>query len=299
MSSAIQTKLYRTTAAAYHADPCPEASLSSSIANVLDKEAAIHAHARHPKLGGVPSKETDTFEAGTLAHSLILGEGKEIVVVEAEDWRTKAAREEREKARGDGKVAVLGHVFKEAKSTATELLQRFAHLGIVLNGESELAALWGEDSTFGPIQCRGMLDHWHRGSSTIYDLKSCRSASLTSVQRSCEGYGYDIQRAAYVSAIEKNIPELVGRVEFVFVFFELAPPFAVTPVRMSGAFRELGQRRWKLAVEKWARCMRTNHWPAYVERITDLDPPAWAMQRDIDRQLATRNWAANGEFGGL
>ena len=40
--------IYTLSAEAYHADPCPEPSLSASIANVLLQRSPAHARIQHP-----------------------------------------------------------------------------------------------------------------------------------------------------------------------------------------------------------------------------------------------------------
>lgn len=286
----FETRFARFTPEEYFAEPCSVPALSASIAQELDSRSPLHAWARHPKLGGIPRKPTKALDDGSLSHALLLGEGKEIVVVDAADWRTNAAKAEREAARKAGQIAVLAEDYTAAKAVADKLRQRFADVGIVLDGESEMSALWTETARNGAkVQCRSMMDHIKL--PVVYDIKSIRSADLNTCQRHVESYGYSIQRAAYVRAVERIRPDLAGRIDFVFVFYELTAPFAVTPVRLSGAFREMGSRRWLRAVERWEHCLRTNTWPAYTDEIVELEPSAWALARDMDKQLA----AASGE----
>lgn len=288
-SEAFETRLCRMPAKEYFTDPCATPSLSASIAHTLTSESPLHAHARHPRLGGVPRKDTRAFDMGSLSHVLLLGEGKQIEVIDAEDWKTKIAREDRDAARAAGKIPVLTADFEEARDAADSIRQQFEKFGVVLDGESETTAFWTETTRDGrTVQCRGMQDHLKL--PTIYDLKSCRSASIGACQRHVDSYGYAIQRAAYVSAIEKIRPDLAGRVDFVFLFFELKFPFAVTPVRLTGEFRELGERRWRRAVDMWERCLREDSWPGYTETIVDLDPPRWALANDMDQQIAAAGY---------
>ncbi len=281
----FETRFARFTAEEYFAEPCSMPALSASIAQVLDTQSPLHAWSRHPKFGGVSRPPTKALDNGSLSHALLLGTGKEIEVVDAKNWTTNAAKALRDAAREAGKLPVLAEDYAEAKKTADILRQRFADLGIALDGESEATALWTETTRGGAkVQCRGMLDH--KKLPVIYDIKSIRSADLGTCQRHIDTYGYAIQRAAYVSAIERIRPDLAGRVDFIFVFYELAAPHAVTPVRLSGAFRALGERKWRAAVERWERCLRTNQWPAYADEIVEIEPPPWALTRDMDKQLA-------------
>lgn len=293
----MRNELIKISADDYHADPCEVPALSSSIAHTLVSKSPLHAWAQHPKLGGVPRVASKEMDRGSLIHALLLENGKDVAVIDAADYRTNKAKEARDVARERGMVPVLAADYGSAKEAVRILRNRLETLGIDLAGEKEVTALWTEFADDGTeVQCRGMIDilrHWKSGSGSgadILDPKTCRSAHPDACQKHMNGYGYSIQRTAYVRAIEKVIPETAGRVDFAFLFCEEVPPtWAVTPVRMSGAFRELGERQWRRAVNLWAECLQTNQWPAYVGGAIEIEPPAWAMARDMDQELAQGN----------
>ncbi len=281
----FETRLVQLSADEYFADPCSTPSLSASIAGVLESQSPLHAWSRHPRFGGISRAPTKSLDGGALSHTLLLDAGKGVEIIKANDFRTNAAKEARDAARDAGRIPVLEKDYEAADAVASILRQRFLDLGITLDGDREITALWTETASNGAqVQCRGMLDHLKR--PRIIDIKSIRSANPNVCRRHVETYGYAIQRAAYVSAIEKIHPEFAGRVDFVFVFFELEPPYAVTPVRLNGAFRELGERAWSRAVDRWEECLRTNHWPAYVTDIIELEPSEWALSKDMNKQIS-------------
>src|SRR4051812_46738879 len=83
----------------YHADPCPAPSLTQSVAKILLAKSPLHAWHAHPRLNPDYQHNDDTkFDVGNIAHKMLLGRGKQIEVLEFDDWRTKAAKEAREKA---------------------------------------------------------------------------------------------------------------------------------------------------------------------------------------------------------
>ena len=287
----IRRELLKMPEAEYHADPVP-VSLSSSIAKVLIAESPLHAWQNHPRLGGSSKAATPAMDAGKLSHRLLLGAGAEIAVIEADDWRTKAAREARDAAKAAGKIAVKAVDYEEASKACTEIAKRMTKLGIVLDGESELTALWGESTFEGAeVQCRAMLDHVK--GSTIYELKSIESASDYSIGRAIEKFGYAIAAEAYTRALEAIRPASTGRIDFVFIFYELEPPYAINPKRLSGEYRELGRRQWRRAYETWAKCIESGEWPGYAEGIGTIEPAPWVLSRDMDEQIAqaSRSWA--------
>jgi len=266
---------------AYHAD-CAPISLSASIAHKLVSQSPLHAWHAHPRLGGAerepPTREMDE---GALVHALMLGAGPEIVPVDADDWRTKAAKEAREAARDAGKLPVLAAKLETARKLSEQLLARLADRGVVFSGMSELTAVWRE----GDTKCRGRLDHWREDIATIYDLKFYSSAQPEAFARQMIAHGLDIQRAAYVSAAEKIRPDLAGRVRFLNVVIESSEPHPITLVEARGSMREMGERKWRRAVELWERCLSSGKWPAYADDIVPVEAPAWAIAADMEKQL--------------
>lgn len=266
---------------AYHADPCPTPSLSSSIAKVLLDKSPGHAHQRHPRLGAGKRTESKTFDAGRLAHKLLLGKGAEVVEVEAKDWRTKKAQEERDAAYADGKIPALSEDLREAEIADKVIRARLGDMGIDLVGDSEVVLMWQEEVPGLPtIWARGMLDHLVYGEarrpSVIYDLKTSVSAHPRACSAHVVEYGYDIQRAAYVGAVDALLG-FTGRVDFVHIFAEIKAPYAVTVGRLDGVLRERGERRWRSACEQWAECMAFGKWPLYTDRPITIEAPPWAL----------------------
>lgn len=270
---------------AYHADPCERPSLSASIAGVLDRQSPAHAFELHPRLGGKRREPTKAMDTGTILHAFLLGTERTLWPCHYDDWRTREARDERDEARSQGLTPILQKDYDEAKAKAEILRTRFVDQGIVLDGASEVAAFWTETAGGGEIvQCRGMIDHFGAESASVIDLKSCRSAHPDACQRHIEAYGYDIQCAAYTSAVEKIMAGAAGRVRFTFVFFEPEPPYIVLPVRLSEAYQELGRRKWWRAVEAWARCLKEDRWPGYATETIEMSPPKWAMANELQRE---------------
>jgi hypothetical protein len=265
----------------YYGDPCERPSLSQSIAHTLLTKSPLHAWQEHPRLGGVRRGATASMRKGSLVDSLLLGDGSEIVVIDAPDFRTKEAQKLRDAALAQGKTPILPKELEPARETVDSIRASLEGHGIELAGHSQFAVEWTEDTIHGPIFCRGKLDHFSLETRTIYDLKTSNSAHPAACARHVLDYGYHIQQAAYTRAIEKLHPALLGRLDFVFLFVEPTPPYAVTPARLTGPFRELGMRQWDRACETWAWCLSRNIWPGYADGIVALEPPPWALAQDL------------------
>lgn len=260
------------------------------------------------KAFGPPEESTDATNRGQLAHALLLG-GRDIEPVPFSDWRTNAAKEQRDAARAAGKLPVLAAKLQEAVVLADLVRKQLAVRTppIVLSGRSEVTAIWqAETVIFRPdslvgeprnIFCQGKLDHliqyhfWKKSNrekligAEIYDFKFVRNAA----KRACENcfieYGYDIQHAAYVQAIETIYPGLAGRVKMQFIFIESDPPHAIRVMPLAGTMRASGQWRWERACRIWAECLEKygveKPWPAYADDGEPADCPIWALNAQI------------------
>lgn len=278
-------------ASAYHADPCGRPSLSSSVAATLIRQSPYHAWLRHPKLGGVAGEPTRETDRGSLIHALVLGAGVGcgVEIVPFDSYRTRAAQELRDAARDGGLIPVLEREYADAAAVAGAIVAGMGEAGVAYTGGlAEHTIVWDEPTAAGPVLCRGMMDLLHPDAGLILDLKTCRTAHPKACAAHVAEYGYDIQAAAYTSAVEKIRPDLAGRVDFAWVFAEELPAGSprrviLTVARPSGEMREYGRLRWGRACEAWAACLRDDHWPGYGTEEIRLDPPAWAMSEEVGR----------------
>jgi hypothetical protein len=255
-------------------------TLSYSIASTLVRYSPMHAYHEHPKLGGQRMDPTARTDIGTAIHSLLLDGGAQIQMIPFDDFRKDAAKEARDAVRAAGKVPVTMDKFPAMAAAADAIRERLADKGIHLDGESEVAITWEALSTRGPVACRGRTDHLKFSKGIIYEVKTIDKAHPDQINRRIVEQGYDLQFAAYTSALEALRPDLEGRVRFVFIFAEWKPPYAVTVGEPDGMLRELGARRWNRAVESWAECLEANSWPDYSDRPVAFSAPAWALAKE-------------------
>jgi len=120
---------FDVSAADYHADPCEVASLSSSIAAVLIEECPRKAWQRHSRLNPVVDSDKDPTRAkeiGTAAHKLILGRGRDVVEIDAADFRGGAAKQARAAAYAAGLSPILRADLETANAVSTAFHQQIA-----------------------------------------------------------------------------------------------------------------------------------------------------------------------------
>ncbi|MBS0364938.1 MAG: PD-(D/E)XK nuclease-like domain-containing protein [Proteobacteria bacterium] len=280
-----RARILDVTPEQYLADPCDRPSLSSGVATTMVAESPAHAYAKHPRLGGRggDSGGTKAMTAGGLIHKLMLGTGKDVELIDAKDFRTKAAQEARDAARAAGKMPILQHDFAEKAATAAKLVDRCREYGYEFTARSELAIEWTDRAQDGEVLCRSMLDHVFLDRGIIYDIKSTEAANPSKIERRFLDYGYDVQYAAYTRALAALRPELAGRIRMIFLFVELEEPYSVVPIEPDGSFREIGALRWNRALTLWEQCLAQKHWPSYYSGGEPLllHAPNYVVEREI------------------
>lgn len=267
----------------YHALP----GFSASCAKTLIAQSPLHAWQEHPEYGAKGKKATKAMNRGTAIGTFLLGKGKRIARLPYDSWTTKKSQEDRDSTEASGVVALTRVQYDDYQEAAAAIKRRLidehakdARVPAALDGVSEQAMEWHEDSSSGQVLCRGMMDHVWLDRGRILDLKVIEDASPAAIERSAESLGHAIQSTAYVRGLVRVMPELMGRIEFLFLFVEPHPPYAINIVKPDGVFDEIGERRWLRAVETWGRCLKKNEWPAYGSGIKRISPPPWALARE-------------------
>jgi hypothetical protein len=266
--------------AAYHADPVPGGSLSASGAKLL-LPPSCPARYWHDRCFPPPPK--DTFEYGTAAHRLILGAGPELVIVDAADWRTRAAKQARDEARWAGHVPLLLADFTQVEAMALAI-RRHPLAGVLLDperGRAEQSLFWADAGT--GIWRRARLDYLpdprHGGRMVIGDYKTADRADAESVRKAVANYGYHLQAAQYTDGVRA-----LGLDEdpaFVFIVQEKTPPYLVNVVQLDDEAMEAGRERMRLACEIFRDCTQAGYWPGYSDLSRDpavISLPPWATR---------------------
>ncbi len=260
--------VYDMPADEYHA----QTALSSSGARKL-LAPSCPALFKWERDHGQPNKRV--FDFGHAAHRMVLGDGPELVVVDADDWRTKAAREARDEAHAEGKVPLLADEFATVSQMAWEQRRHPAAFE-PKNGKPE-QSLFAKDAATG-VMLRARLD-WlpdpTDGRLTLVDYKTTVSAEPAAFGRSVAKYGY-YQQAAWYLDIVKTLG-LADDPAFLFIGQEKTPPYLVTVFELDEEALRIGRRRNRQAIEVFAECAATDTWPSYSSEIEQISLPLWMV----------------------
>ncbi len=274
----------------YFADPCESPSLTQSIASVLLDRSPRHAALRHPRLNPAWKPHEDTkFNIGNAAHKLLIGRGKELVVVEADDWRTKAAKEQRDEAHAAGKVAILEHQFRTASTMADAFREQIFHVpgcteafDTRFGGDGEVVII----AEYEGVILRSMVD-WMRDPCHLDDLKTTgKSASPDNLPYVMADGGWDLQ-----AAIQERIHHKMGYKSHrfrhhYFYLQENDDPYEVTVCELPESVMTIGRAKLDKAIGIWRTCMETNRWSGYARVVHQPAYPAYMEARVLERLLS-------------
>lgn len=250
--------------------------LSPSLA--LDVLACpLKAWTRHRLLGGLDTEKTPAMLEGSLLEVLICDAGHEkVAVIDAPDFRTKDAQTQKAAALDAGQVPVIREKYEAAKATADIIREKiYARAPRFINAANQVRLEW----TSSDCDCSGVLDRLFvdTDSFIIYDLKKTECADPAKLERKITQYGYHVQHASYLEAVNSMYPQLAGRGAFEFIFYETEPPYCVTVARLDGALEKIGEFHWGEAKRIWRGCIEQNEWREYTrgDEVAILEATSW------------------------
>jgi hypothetical protein len=226
------------------------------------------------------------FDIGDASHLIILEPDQwadRIVVIEADDYKTKAAQQARDAAYDAGKTPLLieqrdrilaMHRALIADADARALL--FDDVG----GENEQTFVAIDQDT--GLYLKARTDRVNLRAGRVVDFKSTGSANPDDWAGRVYDNGYYIQDPFYREVIGGATGEWIE--EFIFVVQEPKPPYLISINWLDTIDIELGRNSMGRATDIFARCLATGRWPGYGRNMVKMK--AWARNAlaDIDER---------------
>lgn len=270
--------VYDIDAETYHADPVPGGSLSSSGARKL-LSPSCPALFRYEQDN--PPAPTADMNLGSAAHKVVLGAGADLVLIDAENYRTKAAKEQRDKARADGKIPVLPREHAVVTAMAKKLREHPTAAALLgrREGKPEQALFWQDRD----IWRRALVDFLPApkpGRMLLADYKTCTKANQESIARDVYEYGYHQQAAWYCDAVRAL--GLAEDAVMLLVFQEKTAPYLVTVAELDVVAMDIGAARNRQAIDIYRQCMESGRWPGYATDVIRIPLPAWAEAKQLE-----------------
>lgn len=282
--------VYTMPAEDYLADPCPEPSLSATIAKDLCLASPMHAKYHHPRLTPAAVEErAEVMDVGRAAHALLLEGVSTIAVIDAKDFRTNAAKEARDQAYAAGLTPLLAARWADVQAmVGAARAQLDAHkdggAAMFTAGEPEQTLIWRESDA---VWCRARLD-WlrpERGSIAgwcLDDYKTTGNANPDVWTKTLFASGLDIQAAWYLRGI-KAVTGLEGT--FRFAVQECNPPYALSVVSLAPDALLLAEKKCLYALDLWRDARASDRWPGYPTRTCYATLPPWLEAQWLEKEL--------------
>ena len=280
--------VYDIEPAAYHQDPCLEPSLSASLAALMIDATPAHAFAASPRLNPDYEPEVKTaFDIGSAVHELMTGKGRGIARVDADDYRSKAAQQERDKAREEGYTPLTNPQYDQVMRMirAARVQMRSHGIGDPFDGgRNEVTLIWKQDG----VTNRCMVDSLDERNRIAYDLKTLAGVADPErwVRRAMD-HAVDMRAAHYLDGLRETMG---GDWTYRFVLIEKDQPHCLSVVQLSGSGIMIGGKKIKRAREMWRHCIDRNEWPGWSSYIAVVDPPAFHEARWLDRESAEADY---------
>lgn len=259
--------------AEYHAHP---ALSSTGARKILESPATFKYWREHPE----PPRAA--FDVGTAAHSKVLGVGAQIAVIPTEMLASNGAASTRDakefiaEARAAGFVPVKEDVAAEVDEMAEAILAHEEARALLEQPGNPEVSVFGTDPDTG-VEMRARFDYlpdFTADDAWAVDLKTARTASPDGFARAVADHRYDIQQEWYLHLYALVTGDFTARMKFIVV--EKEPPHLVGVHPLSAEFADMGRRRVRQALEKYAACAAAGIWPGYP-KSEPLQPPTWLM----------------------
>lgn len=270
---------------AYHGDPVKGGSLSSSGARKLLPPSCPAKFKLWLDEGQAPSRE---FDIGHAAHKLVLGAGPELRVIEANDWRTNAAKAQRDEAHAVGAVPLLEHEFEKVAAMA-ERLKAHPIASALLDparGKAEQTLVWFDEEF--QVWRRALLDHLPHPVEgrrmIVADYKTTASGAPGDVPRAMHGYGYHQQLDWYLAGVKALGLHGDRDPAAVLIFQEKTKPYLVSIFQPNQSAMDIAHTRNRKALDIYRHCTQTGEWPGYGNDVMPLSLPGWAEWEHFDAE---------------
>jgi len=287
------------TAAEYRARPAWCASDMILGAQTCMAQMWAHSDVNPDKL---PAKQARELDDGTAIHLAIQDPAefeRQTVIIDAADYRTKAAQEYRDGARFNGLVPLLVHQVDQIMTMRRAVLASPAGEWVE-NAKCEQTFVW-EWHIAGPwpeseaMPCKARVDlltmaggpyeetEYDHGDEIVtkyargplLDIKSAKSASPDAFQRAIIQYGHHIRAAWYEDGWLTCAGE---RRRYGYLVVQKEPPYLVSLFWPSARALEWGRREYRRVLAEIRECQESGIWCGY-EWGREMDLPSFAEYR--------------------
>lgn len=272
-------------------------ALSSGVCHRVLSESPLHARLASPWNASRDQDNSKVADIGSAAHKCLL-EGTEggIVVIDADDWRTKAAKELRDQAYAAGNIPILLGKMDAVRAMVTaarDYLAASELKGIFDTGAAEVTILFTQREA---IPCKIRCDWLTEDKQIILSYKTTAGSANPDSWIRTQLPQYDIATVFYERGVLTACD--TERTRCVHLIQEQTFPYACSLVALAPAYRELAAHRLDMALATWEACEATGIWRGYPTRIAWAEPKPWQQAEAEERANDDSAFFTDDELNG-
>lgn len=280
----------------YHADPCPEPSLSSTMANTIIEKTEVEAMMGSQRLNPkYVSKTSDVMSLGNIAHAMLLSNDESVYEIAPVDaWRTNEAKEMKADIERRNKIALN----TKTSSIIVDVRAMIESLHKQLSVHKEYPDLFkkgrGEVSGF----CKDeILNIWLRArfdwlpedyEDLIVDYKTT-GLDFDQWEKNELWKGKYIQNPHY----RKVYDTITGKKsKFIWVVQQTKAPFLIKIYEIDDGYNETVDMRYNHSSKVFQKCIKSGEWGGTLPYAIHSFPPPWVMDKWTSDEMNMVNVSA-------
>jgi len=223
-----------------------------------------------------PDEETADMIFGSAAHEIIISKTEKEVAVGPETSRRTNVWKDFVTA-NLGKYCITAEEYLRIKAMEKIFRKHKLATALLYGATIEETCIWNH-SMYEGVQgkCRPDIKKIIEPRHILADYKTTgKRANKSEFAKATVNYGYDVQAKWYTDGMFT----ITGKEwEFLFIVQEKQPPFAIQVFRATPKLLQLGEFKINYALKVYWDAKEQKEWDrSYMEKIHDLDPPAWAF----------------------
>ncbi|MGE0714798.1 MAG: PD-(D/E)XK nuclease-like domain-containing protein [Alphaproteobacteria bacterium] len=269
----------------YHGQLTDTPSLSRSMAVTLVDECPAKAWAEsylNPEHAPERKREFDIGKAAHLALCEPAQFDARVAIIDAADYKTKAAQEARDAAYAAGLTPLLPKQVAMVRAMGEAAMRNAIVRDAMAGAAIERTLVWRDRDTGIWLKARpDIMSATNR--AILYDYKTTTSAHPRRFERHAFDQAYHCQAAWYLDAVEATMgwrPET-----FALIAQEKDPPHLVSVVHYDERAIQAGAIMNRRAIDLFADCLARDVWPGYGAKPVTIGLPGYAEMQFEERRV--------------
>ena len=232
-----------------------------------------------------PQEPTDDLIFGSAFHKLVLEPetfDDEFAVMPCCDRRTKEGKIAFENfvIKANGKTIITQEQF-ETMCEMRDSIMTNKYAMALLKGTHEESFYWIDEFTNIECKCRPDCYKVIKDRVIITDLKSCKNAETSAIEKDVLKYAYDLQDYMYSKGVSENLKVPIENIDFMFIFVEKKAPYQVNIVQANNLVRQMGNNLFREYIGTLKYCQESGNYYGYMgaENIpNELSLPSYLIK---------------------